>query len=292
MISFACPTCGARYDVEDKHANKKTKCAKCKSLVVVPSVNVPIPKLTTSVVAPPAPSVSVSLQTTQPTGMQGFFRAFGITSGFMAAIAAVVLAIPILACGGCLVSMIGIGATLETPPNLPTTLESTKSSLNQSSEQPPAEILPDAPPFALEKANTPQIEKKIETIVVETLPTIDLSGRQDVYPIIDLTATIKDKFINDVRIIDLKQRPVTADVLFENNSGTNWTPRLEIEFVNAYGVLLGYDSISWLTAMEPKKRYTETVDFYPSTFDRTFRYSTIKRPPDYDMPKYLIINYR
>jgi hypothetical protein len=48
-------------------------------------------------------------------------------------------------------------------------------------------------------------------------------------------------------------------VLLENNSGSNWTPRFDIEFVNAYGILLGQDSVSWLTSLEPKKRYTVSV---------------------------------
>lgn len=52
--------------------------------------------------SPTAPQVRVTLDQSQKTGTSGFFRAFGITSGFMAAIAVVVIGLPVLACGGCL----------------------------------------------------------------------------------------------------------------------------------------------------------------------------------------------
>lgn len=57
--------------------------------------------------------VRLSIDQPQKTATGGFFHAFGITSGVMAAIAVVVLGIPILACGGCL------GLTLIfTPPSV------------------------------------------------------------------------------------------------------------------------------------------------------------------------------
>lgn len=299
MITFACNACGTKYEVEDKHAGKTKRCAKCKSTVLVPAIALPKRNVSTSSVVPPVykpispqPTVNDSLQSKQPTGIQSFFRAFGITSGFMAAIAAMGLVIPILACGGCLVLLIGARATVDTPNNRLAIPNSTPFNSNQTSEQAIVAIPPASTQPVGGQRNATKIEKPVETVVVLTLPTIDLLGRPNVYPINDMTAIIKDKYINDVRLIDLKQRPVTANVLFENNSGSNWTPRLNIEFVNAYGVLLGYDSISWITSLEPKKRSTETIDFYPSNFDSTFRYSTITQPPDYDIPKYLIIKYR
>jgi hypothetical protein len=51
---------------------------------------------------PGAPQVRGASDQPQKTGTGGFFRAFGITSGFMAAIAIAVVGLPILACGGCL----------------------------------------------------------------------------------------------------------------------------------------------------------------------------------------------
>src|SRR6056297_3754011 len=118
MIRFNCPNCGETYEVALKHAGKKTTCAKCKSPITVPASSAarsehaaPPPATPSPVtVSPPvSPSVHVSLDQNKPTGAQGFLRAFGITSGFMAAIAAVVLGIRILACGGCLISLIGVG---------------------------------------------------------------------------------------------------------------------------------------------------------------------------------------
>jgi hypothetical protein len=49
-----------------------------------------------------APQVRVAIDQPQKTGTSGFFRAFGITLGFMAAVALVIVGVPILACGGCL----------------------------------------------------------------------------------------------------------------------------------------------------------------------------------------------
>jgi len=51
---------------------------------------------------PATAQVRLSIDQRKKTGTEGFFRAFGITSGVMAAIAAVFLGLPLLACGGCL----------------------------------------------------------------------------------------------------------------------------------------------------------------------------------------------
>jgi hypothetical protein len=53
-------------------------------------------------VFPVASQARFSIDQPQKTGTQGFFHAFGITSGAIASIVAVVLGIPLLACGGCL----------------------------------------------------------------------------------------------------------------------------------------------------------------------------------------------
>ncbi len=53
-------------------------------------------------VFPMASQARFSIDQPQKTGTQGVFHAFGITSGAIASIAAVVLGIPLLACGGCL----------------------------------------------------------------------------------------------------------------------------------------------------------------------------------------------
>lgn len=52
--------------------------------------------------APQQAQLRVAIDQTEKTGRGGFFRAFGITSGFMAAVALVVLGVPILFCGGCI----------------------------------------------------------------------------------------------------------------------------------------------------------------------------------------------
>ncbi len=298
MIRFACPTCGAKYKLDDKYAGKTSKCSKCESTVVVPINNPSAPIIPTSNVSPHQQSsastqhkLDVSLQTTQPTGIQGFFRAFGITSGFMAAIAAVVLGIPILICSGCLVYLIDIGATTERPTGISANPESGPSDVSRAQEL--SFIAPTVDPIPSDEQTkeNPLIETVVETVVVQTLPLIDLSERPNVFPIVDLTATVKDIYIYDIRLLELNERLVTADILFENNSGSNWTPRFEVEFVNAYGVVLGHDSVAWVSSLEPKKRYRESVDYYPSSFKRTFRYSNIQRPPDFDLPKYVVIQY-
>lgn len=109
MIRFQCENCSKSYKVDDRHAGKKTKCAKCGSPLAIPPLPVvvasPPPVAVQQPVAPlqsPAPQVRVAFDQPQKTGTGGFFRAFGITSGFMAAIAIVVVGLPILACGGCL----------------------------------------------------------------------------------------------------------------------------------------------------------------------------------------------
>lgn len=238
-----------------------------------------------TVTAPASPNVHVSIDQTKPTGTQGFLRAFGITSGFMAAIAAVVLGIPILLCGGCLVSMIGVSATVDSTPR--TTGASSAQTLSSDTTR-DSPSLTNSEQVLLESEPAPT-----ETVVIETLPSVDLAGRANVYTFDSLTATIKDQHVNDVRIIDVNGRPVTVDVLLENNSGANWKPNLTLEFVNAYGVVLGYDSITWaLDELAPNKRYTESVKFYATRFDDIFRYSPISRPIDFDTPKYLILKYR
>ena len=298
MIRFTCSHCGETYEVATEHAGKKSKCAKCKSPITVPASSAsrtksaatpPVISTPTSVTQPASPSVHVSLDQNKPTGTQGFLRAFGITSGFMAAVAAVVIGIPILACGGCLVSMIGIGATVDTTPRTTSGLSNTTVQ-TLSSERPPDSI-PD--PEAIIDTEAESNVASQETIVVETLPIVDLSDRPNVYTFDGMTATVKDQHINDVRIVDVDGRPITVDVLLENSSGANWKPSLTLEFVNAYGVVLGYDSIAWaLDELAPNKRYTESVDFYARRFDDIFRYSPITRPVDFDEPKYLILTYR
>lgn len=47
-----------------------------------------------------SPQNTLSIDKPQQTGTQGFFRAFGITSGVMAAVAVVVFGLPLLVCGG------------------------------------------------------------------------------------------------------------------------------------------------------------------------------------------------
>lgn len=292
MIEFACQSCGKTYEVDDKHAGKTTKCAKCKSQLVVPNKDIKSTDRETTVFvsqsrdALPSPSsLNVTVETKQPTASQGFFRAFGITSGFMAAIAAVLLGIPILICGGCLASMIGINAAADRPSEAPANPK--PASPSQTAKSPPAEKKAAEPPL-----DNPTSEKVVETIILQTLPSVDLSNRPYAYPVSDLTANIKDKYISDVRLIDLKQRPVRADILLENQSGKDWNPSFEIEFVNAYGIVLGYDSVSWFTSLKPKERRTETIEFYPLDFNQVFRYSKIHRPPEYDLPKYVVIKYR
>lgn len=292
MIEFTCKTCGKTYQVDDKHAGRSTKCGKCKSQVVVPipeakSIgNEPSHAASqTSAAQSNHPSVNVTFESKQPTASQSFFRAFGITSGFMAAIAAVLLGIPILICGGCLASMIGINASADRPTEAPAIPK--PPSPSQTAKSPPAEKKATDPPV-----DTPSTEKVVETIILQTLPSVDLSSRPYAYPLSDLTANIKDKYISDVRLIDLKQRPVRADILLENQSGKDWNPSFEIEFVNAYGIVLGYESVSWFTSLKPKERRTETIQFYPLDFNQIFRYSKIHRPPEYDLPKYVVIKYR
>lgn len=297
MIRFRCDNCGETYEVQPQHAGKTTKCAKCKSPVTVPRTSTKPPAAPAVTQRQPAfdsprpqatesPRVHVSVDQTKASGTQGFFRAFGITSGFMAAVAAVIIGIPILACGGCLVSMIGIGATVDAPPR------STSSTFANSPTESP-ENSPD--PLAQvtgELTQEPDLGP-IETIVIQTLPEVDLSGKPGVFVFDGMTATIKDQYVNDVRIVDVNGRPVTVDVLLENSSTKNWTPSLRLEFVNKYGVVLGYDSISWaFTALEPNKRYTESISFYANRFDEIFRHSPIKRPADFDKPTYLILTYR
>ena len=120
MISFRCHNCGKAYKVKPEHAGKTIKCPGCKEPIVLPTGMVPAissrelapspksairkPSLQTPTlqhpVFPVAAQVRLSIDQPQKTGKDGFFRAFGITSGVMAAIAVVVLGIPIIACGG------------------------------------------------------------------------------------------------------------------------------------------------------------------------------------------------
>lgn len=111
MIRFKCHSCGKAYEVKDQHAGKATKCAKCGASLVIPNVidatppPVPAPAPQPAAQSPMqtvTPQVRVAVDQPQRTGKGGFFRAFGITSGFMAAVAVVIVGLPILACGGCL----------------------------------------------------------------------------------------------------------------------------------------------------------------------------------------------
>jgi hypothetical protein len=106
MIRFQCHCCSEAYEVQGRHAGKAATCAKCKALIDVPQLPLSMMDATVYGSQPPAqqvhPNLRVTLDQPQKTATGGFFRAFGITSGFMAAIAIVAVSVPILACGGCL----------------------------------------------------------------------------------------------------------------------------------------------------------------------------------------------
>lgn len=135
MISFQCDSCGKTYKVKPEHGGKKTKCKACGSELVIPAkstrprppqipaqpprtrpeaqlprveeepqppVYMPYPAAPPQQFRePPAASVNLSIDQSRPSGVHGFFRAFGITSGFMAAVACVIIGIPVLICSGC-----------------------------------------------------------------------------------------------------------------------------------------------------------------------------------------------
>lgn len=128
--------------------------------------------------------------------------------------------------------------------------------------------------------------------VIKSLTEVDLSGQEGVYLFQDLTAKVQDDYVNDVRLIDLDSTRVTAEVLLENRSGRNWTPRLTLRFVNRYGVVLGQHHILWLVdSLENNKRYTESIEFARYGFDEIFKFTELTRQPDFDQPKYLVIEY-
>ena len=53
MISFSCPTCGAKYSVKDEFAGRKTRCTKCKATIHVPAGGASVPVI----VSAPEPKV-------------------------------------------------------------------------------------------------------------------------------------------------------------------------------------------------------------------------------------------
>jgi hypothetical protein len=307
MIRFKCLSCGERYEVDEKHSGKATKCAKCKAPLTVPirsvvdgpiEATVPLrPNESTSSSVPksqensPSTSVVVSLEQQKLTGFQGFLRAFGITSGFMAALVAAVIGLPMLLCGGCLISMLGAGTAVETP---------SRSSSQQISKKPKNDIDLLTSGVQIQSTESQHSNGGIqsssnttESDSINTFPVVDLAEQSNIFLFDELTATIRDQYINDVRILDLNANPVKADVLFENSSNANWKPNVRLEFINAYGVVLGDASIFWaLTALEPNKRYTESINFNANRFDNIFRYSSIMKPTDFDKPKYLKLVYR
>lgn len=257
--------------------------------------------------SPQPPAVNVSLNHEKSTGTQGFLRAFGITSGFMAALVAAVVGLPILACGGCLISMLAISTSVEDSRSVGRPKQTSAFATvyeNAADEQIEGGPKSDSSSLqeAVDTSEMPAGQPRTDIVVVETLPSVDLSDRSNVFDLSvrsnvyifkELTATVNDQYVRDVRIVDVDGRPVTADVLLENNSGSNWKPSAKFEFVNGYGIVLGYDSISWaFETLPPKRRYTESITFYADRFDDTFRYSPIRRPVDFDVPKFLILTYR
>src|SRR5438270_5738190 len=62
-IQFACPWCKATYNVDDRHAGKKTKCARCGEQVQIPDA--PPSKTNVSRPASPPPEVPERLAPTE-----------------------------------------------------------------------------------------------------------------------------------------------------------------------------------------------------------------------------------
>lgn len=68
MIKFRCKNCGKKINAPEKHAGKKGKCPKCKTILVVPQPDNPIPDNSktgskTLTLIPPTSDVSTKLET-------------------------------------------------------------------------------------------------------------------------------------------------------------------------------------------------------------------------------------
>ncbi len=285
MIHFQCNHCGEKYEVDHKHSGKKTTCNKCQASLRVPvgpSPQNPMPPAIDPVQAevsplPAAPTsnVQVKIEHDRSGGIQGFFRAFGITSGVMAAVAALAVGVPMVLCGGCLAWMVGLSGSPDTQP----------SAVSRHTSKPVYEE-----PKVVVEAEAP---REAQVRIITTLTEVDLSGREGVYLFDGLTATVNDDYVQDVRIMDVgSSLTMSAEVLLENRSGRRWVPRVRFAFVNRYGVVLGSDSISWLVdTLEPKKRHTESMEVLANRFDDIFRYAVLTRQNDFDQPKYLLVEY-
>lgn len=305
MIRFNCNNCGEAYEVDEKYARKRTKCAKCEAPIQVPAPSSQEASTQYRTPKPPAvhpikhrrnseprstgePRAQVTIDREQATGAQGFFRAFGITSGFMAAIAAAVVGIPVLACGGCLVSMIGIGATADVQKSLPNT---------SAPQEPPLSITSQAIDEGAREEEEVQNGATPTDVAVEpttrSLAEVDISGRHGVHLFDGLIANVDDQYLSDVRIVNASGRAVTADVLLENSSGKSWKPNVQLQFVNKYGITLGRASVSWaITELAPYQRYSEKISYYPIRFESVFQYADLDEHDDFNTPKFLVVAYR
>lgn len=306
-VRFLCDNCGEAYQVESKHSGKRTKCSKCKSPITVPLSTPGLLSRNTIEISqserPPAikpgtatssiPDVQVTIDHNAPSGLHGFFRAFGITTGFMAGIAAIAVGVPVLACGGCLISMIGIGATVQTPTPPRPSMHSLTDFTDRSTAVAQGSATESNVEIPVTLGEGPGIDPPVS--VAETLPVVEIR-HPDVgawaYRFEGLQVTVDDDFIRDVRIVFSEKKNASVDVLFENRTNRPWKPSVRIEIVNRYGFVLSRHNVQWaVQTLEQGKRHSESFETVFPGFRSIVGYSTLAEPKDFDQPVFLVVSY-